>query len=129
MRPLEPEALDEGRTERLAGELARAVERDGQVPEVHLAAGLGRVAVHGAAGREDEALRAGQTRGLERVVRRDGALLEVEARPLEAPARLRVGGEVEDDVVTLRWPRSSGVEVERVPLDERRPAGLEAAPR
>ena len=52
----EAEALDEGGDERLAGELARAVERDGEVPEVALGAGLGDVAVHRAARREDEAL-------------------------------------------------------------------------
>ena len=97
---LEPEALDEGREHRLAGELAGAVERDGQVAEVLLAAGLRHVAVDGAARREHELRHAVLARRLEGVVGRDRPLLEVEARALEAPARLGVGRQVKDDVVT-----------------------------
>src|SRR5882672_11936611 len=50
----EPEALYERRDHRFAGELARAVEGDGQASEVHLAARVRNVAVDRPAGREDE---------------------------------------------------------------------------
>ena len=67
---------------------------------------------------------AGAAHRFERVVRGDGALLEVEPRALEAPARLGVRGEVEDHVVP-RIASVSRVEIERVGLDERRAPGRE----
>src|ERR1019366_1051815 len=90
---LEPEALDERGDHGLAGELAGAVERDRQAPEVALAAGLGHVAVDRAARREHELLHAVDPGRFERVVGRDRALLEIEPRALEAPAGLGVRGE------------------------------------
>ncbi len=116
--PAQAEALAVGRDERLAGELARAVERDGQVPEVHLAAGVRDVAIDGAARGKDESRDAVDPCRLERVVCRDRALLEVEAGALEAPASLGVSREVKDDVVTAHG-RGERVEVEGVGLDER----------
>src|ERR1019366_7419999 len=121
---LQLEALDIRRDERLAGELAGPVQRDGQVPEVLLGARLGSVAVDGAARREDEALGASDARGLEGVVGRDGPLLEVEPRALEPPAGLGIRREMENDVVALHGLRQL-VEVQGVGLDDGCPAGLE----
>ena len=124
--PIEAEALGEGRDHRLAGELAGPVERDGQVPEVLLAARLRHVAVDGPARGQDELRDAVQSSCFERVVRRDCALLEVESRALESPARLGVCGQVEHDLV-LAHGMGERVQITGIALHELRPPARERA--
>jgi len=97
---LDAEAFRIGAHQRFTRELAGAVERDRQVPEVHLRAESGRVAIHGARRGEHQASRLRAVHGLEHVPGRDRALFEIEPGVIQSPARLGVSGEMEDDVVT-----------------------------
>ena len=67
--------------------------------EIQLAAGLVGVAVDRAARRQEEAGHLGQAAGIERVVGGNRPLFEVKPRALQPPARLRVSGQVTDEVV------------------------------
>src|SRR2546423_4619297 len=94
------------------------------MPEVELAAGLAGVAVDGAGRGKNDFFYARQAHGFEHVVGCNRSLLEVEPGALEAPARFRVGGEMEHDVVAsdrLGQRR----EIEGVLVDERRRAAFE----
>src|SRR5262249_45007869 len=67
--------------------------------QIALGAALRRVTVDGTRGGENQRLHAAAAHGLEHVPRRDRALLEVEPRVVEAPARFGIGGQMKDHVV------------------------------
>ena len=115
------EALDVRRDQRLAREFACAVQGNGQTPQVLFGAGVGAIAVHGAARRKHKPANPRKARGFESIVRRDRALIQIEPRPLEAPACFGIGGEVKNDVVRAHGARER-VQAERVSLDERGPS-------